>query len=79
LTDADVSGSLVCMRTTLNIDDRLLDEARRVTGVREKTAVIELGLRKLVEEAARRRLAALGGRIPSARAPRRRRPSQEHR
>jgi Arc/MetJ family transcription regulator len=61
------------MRTTLNIDDRLIDEARRVTGVREKTMVIELGLRKLIEEAARHRLAALGGRIPRARTPRRRR------
>jgi Arc/MetJ family transcription regulator len=67
------------MRTTLNIDDRLLDEARRATGVREKTAVIELGLRKLVEEAARRRLAALGGRISNARAPRRRRPARSRR
>jgi Arc/MetJ family transcription regulator len=61
------------MRTTLNIDSELLDEARRVTGVKEKTAVIELGLRKLVEEAARRRLAALAGSIRVARAPRRRR------
>ena len=60
------------MRTTLNIDAELLDEARRVTGVKQKTAVVELGLRKLVEEAARRRLAALGGAIPSARAPLRR-------
>jgi Arc/MetJ family transcription regulator len=67
------------MRTTLNIDDRLLDEARRVTGVREKTAVIELGLRRLVEDAARARLAALGGRIPGARAPRRRRPPRSRR
>ena len=60
------------MRTTLNIDAQLLDEARRVTGIKEKTAVIELGLRRLVEEAARRRLAALGGTVKSARAPRRR-------
>jgi Arc/MetJ family transcription regulator len=67
------------MRTTLNIDDRLLDEARRVTGVREKTAVIELGLRRLVEEAARARLAALGGRIPAARIPRRRQPPRSRR
>lgn len=67
------------MRTTLNIDDRLLDEARRATGVREKTAVIELGLRKLVEEASRRRLVALGGRIPTARVPRRRRPARARR
>jgi len=62
------------MRTTLNLDVRLLDEARRVTGVRGRTAVIELGLRKLLEEASRRRLAALGGRIPAARSIRRRRP-----
>jgi Arc/MetJ family transcription regulator len=61
------------MRTTLNIDPELLDEARRVTGVKEKTAVIELGLRRLVEDAARRRLAALAGAVPAARAPRRRR------
>lgn len=73
MTDADASGSFICMRTTLNIDPELLDEARRVTGVKQKTAVIELGLRKLVEEAARRRLAALGGSMPRARAPRRRR------
>jgi len=61
------------MRTTLDIDDELLEEARRATGVAQKTAVIELGLRKLIEEAARRRLAALGGTIRGARAPRRRR------
>jgi Arc/MetJ family transcription regulator len=62
------------MRTTLDLDDRLLAEAQRASGVSGKTAVIELGLRKLVEEAARRRLAALGGRVGSARPPRRRRP-----
>jgi Arc/MetJ family transcription regulator len=62
------------MRTTLDIDDRLLEEARRATGIAQKTAVIELGLRKLIEEAARRRLAALGGKVGGARAPRRRRP-----
>lgn len=73
MTDADAADNFVCMRTTLNIDEKLIDEARRATGVREKTAVIELGLRKLVEEAARRRLAALAGAIPKASAPRRRR------
>jgi Arc/MetJ family transcription regulator len=62
------------MRTTLDIDGRLLAEAQRATGVAGKTAVIELGLKKLIEEGARRRLAALGGRIGTARAPRRRRP-----
>jgi Arc/MetJ family transcription regulator len=64
------------MRTTLDIDAQLLEEARRATGVTGKTAVIELGLRKLIEEAARRRLASLGGTAPQARAPRRRRPAR---
>jgi len=62
------------MRTTLDIDEKLLEEAQRATGVTGKTAVIEQGLRALVERAARRRLAALGGEIPQAKGPRRRRP-----
>ncbi|MCK4516117.1 MAG: type II toxin-antitoxin system VapB family antitoxin, partial [Spirochaetaceae bacterium] len=32
------------MRTTLNIDDTLLTEAARLTGVREKTALVRRGL-----------------------------------
>jgi len=31
------------MRTTLNLDDALLDEARRITGIHEKTALARLG------------------------------------
>jgi len=61
------------MRTTLNIDDRLLREALRVTGARTKTEVVERGLRSLLERAARTRLAALRGSAPDAKAPRRRR------
>jgi Arc/MetJ family transcription regulator len=62
------------MRTTLNIDDRLLEEARRATGIREKTALVRAGLEALIARAAARRLAALGGSDRSARAaPRRRR------
>jgi Arc/MetJ family transcription regulator len=61
------------MRTTLDLDDDLLAEAQKATGAATKTAVIELGLRALVEQAARKRLIALRGRIPAARAPRRRR------
>ncbi|NJL26491.1 MAG: type II toxin-antitoxin system VapB family antitoxin [Thermoanaerobaculia bacterium] len=54
------------MRTTLEIDRDLLDEAVRVTGAASKTAAVELGLKTLVDEAARRRLAALRGKIPEA-------------
>jgi Arc/MetJ family transcription regulator len=61
------------MRTTLDIDEALLDEARAAAGATTKTETVEMGLRALLERAARRRLARLAGRIPSARAPRRRR------
>jgi Arc/MetJ family transcription regulator len=62
------------MRTTLDLDEELLSQAMRASGAATKTAAVEMGLRALVEQGARRRLAALRGRIPEARAPRRRRP-----
>lgn len=52
------------MRTTLNIDDRLLDEAQRITGMTEKAALVREGLRALIERESARRLARLGGTEP---------------
>lgn len=52
------------MRTTLNIDDRLLDDAQRITGLTEKTALVREGLRALIERESSRRLARLGGSEP---------------
>lgn len=49
------------MRTTVNIDDALLAEAQRLTGVSEKAALLREGLRALIERESARRLAALGG------------------
>ena len=49
------------MRTTLNIDDGLLLEAERLTGVSEKTALVRAGLKALIEQESARRLAKLGG------------------
>ncbi|MEX2583716.1 MAG: type II toxin-antitoxin system VapB family antitoxin [Gemmatimonadota bacterium] len=61
------------MRTTINLDDGLLEEAQRLTGVTEKTAVIHEGLRALIERESARRLARLGGSEPGLNAvPRRR-------
>lgn len=57
-------GILVCMRTTLNIDDDLLRRARELTGVNEKTALVRAGLEALIAREAGRRLAALGGSQP---------------
>jgi Arc/MetJ family transcription regulator len=49
------------MRTTLNIEDALLDKAIEITGVKEKTAVVRLGLEALIARESARRLAKLGG------------------
>ena len=52
------------MRTTINLDDQLLTEARRITGMKERTALIHEGLRALIERESARRLARLGGSEP---------------
>lgn len=73
LTEAYKRRIHVCMRTTLNIDDDLLAEARESTGVKEKTALVHLALQRLVEAEAYKRLAALGGTMPKLEVPPRRR------
>jgi Arc/MetJ family transcription regulator len=52
------------MRTTINIDDRLFEEAVRLTGMREKTALVRESLKALIERESARRLAKLGGSEP---------------
>jgi len=49
------------MRTTLILDEVLLADARRLSGLKEKTAVVHAGLRALISRESARRLAALGG------------------
>lgn len=63
----------VHMRTTLNIDDGLLERARELTGVDEKTSLVRLGLEALIALESARRLAALGGSEKELEAPPRRR------
>ena len=61
------------MRTTVNLDDALLADARRLTGIDERTALLHEALRALIAREAARRLARLGGSEPRLRsAPRRR-------
>jgi len=61
------------MRTTLNLDDGLIDEASRLTGVTEKSVLVREGLKALVERESARRLARLGGTEPGlSEVPRRR-------
>lgn len=49
------------MRTTLNIEDNLLDQASRMTGIKEKTKLVKLGLEALIARESGKRLAMLGG------------------
>ena len=52
------------MRTTLNIDENLLLEAQRLTGLSGKAALVREGLRALIERESARRLSSLGGSEP---------------
>ena len=49
------------MRTTLNIEDELLAKAAELTGIKEKTSLVKLGLEALIARESSRRLAALVG------------------
>jgi Arc/MetJ family transcription regulator len=61
------------MRTTLILDESLLERASKLTGIRQKTALVHAGLEALIAREAARRLAALGGAEPALRdVPRRR-------
>jgi Arc/MetJ family transcription regulator len=64
---------LIHMRTTLNIDDEILEKASRLTGLKEKTALVRLGLEALIARESSKRLARLGGTEKDLRAIRRRR------
>jgi len=66
---------LMHMRTTMNLDDELIERAREETGIKEKTALVHAGLEALIARAARRRLAKLGGSQPNIKDIPRRRPS----
>ena len=62
------------MRTTINLDDELLEEAQRITGMKGRSALVHEGLRALIERESARRLARLGGSEAQLRPIPRRRP-----
>ena len=49
------------MRTTLNIEDSLVERASELTGIKEKTTLVKLGLEALIAKESAKRLAKLGG------------------
>ena len=62
------------MRTTVTLDDQLLDQATQLTGVRERGVLLREALTALIERESAKRLARLGGTEPEIEAPPRRRP-----
>ncbi|MGZ2384394.1 type II toxin-antitoxin system VapB family antitoxin [Rhizobium leguminosarum] len=66
------------MRSTINLDDALLDEARSLNGTKETAALVRQALETLVRVESGKRLIALGGTMPDAEAaPRRRSPASK--
>ena len=63
------------MRTTLNIDDETLKRAAELTGIKEKTALLRLGLEALIARESSKRLADLGATGKDLRSIPRRRPA----
>ena len=61
LTDAYSYSILICMRTTIIIKEDILSKASALTGVKEKTALVHMGLEALIARASATRLAKLGG------------------
>ena len=65
----------VHMRTTLNIDDETLKKATQLTGIKEKTALVQRGLEAIIAIESSKRLAKLGGTEKDLKPVSRRRPS----
>lgn len=61
------------MRTTISLDEDLVADAQKYTGIKEKSALVREALKALVAREAARRLARLGGSEPDLVAPPRRR------
>jgi Arc/MetJ family transcription regulator len=55
--------TLMCMRTNIEIDDELMREAKRLTGLKTKREAVDLALRELVARHRRLGILELRGRV----------------
>jgi Arc/MetJ family transcription regulator len=69
----DASSEELIMRSTINLDDTLIEKARFLTGTKETAALVRQALETLVRVESGKRLIALGGTMPDAEAAPRRR------
>ena len=64
------------MRTTMNLDDELVAWAQELTGIKERSTLVRMGLEALIAHESAIRLARLGGSQPDIEdIPRRREPA----
>jgi len=64
------------MRTTVTLDDSQIDRAEKLTGIKERSALVREAVKALIERESARRLALLGGSEPGLEhVPRRRDPA----
>ena len=61
------------METTLTVDEDLLDEAARLTGITTKEEIVRKALTDLIQREAARQLIEMGGTQPDVSVPPRRR------
>ena len=64
------------MRTTVTLDDKMIEVLRESTGIRETSALVRQALLEMRQRVAAERLAALGGTMPELKVPPRRRPPE---
>ncbi|AYO83888.1 type II toxin-antitoxin system VapB family antitoxin [Methylobacterium brachiatum] len=56
------------MRTTIDLDDKLVADAQRYSGISERSELLREALRALIQRETSRRMALLGGSDPTAKA-----------
>jgi hypothetical protein len=57
------------MRTTMNLDDEVIEDLRDYTGIRETSAIVRQALEEMRQREAARRIIAMSGKYPDAWAP----------
>ena len=63
------------MIATIDIEDELLNKAKKLTGIQEKTTLVRMGLEALISRECGKRLAKLGGTEKAFKPIHRRRPT----
>ena len=75
--DAHLNAKDLAMRTTVNFDPNLLQQAQALTGLSNRSELLKQALKALIEREAALRLSRLGGTAPAIQPITRRRPTDD--